>query len=109
MTTMADLTIRPFEVHVPDEELAGLRRRIASARWPHRELVADRLQGVQLATMQELARYCAAKCDWRWPGHARKMPVWSATCGLACCARSSWFHRYPQVTSQPTGGKSSML
>jgi pimeloyl-ACP methyl ester carboxylesterase len=57
--------IRPFEVHVPDEELAELRRRIAAARWPSRELVTDRSQGVQLATVQQLARYWATDYDWR--------------------------------------------
>jgi hypothetical protein len=51
--------IRPFEVHVPDEDLADLRRRIAAARLPSKELVDDRSQGVQLATIQELARYWA--------------------------------------------------
>ena len=48
--------IRPFQVQIPEEELAELRRRIAAARWPSRELVRDRSQGVQLATIQELAR-----------------------------------------------------
>jgi pimeloyl-ACP methyl ester carboxylesterase len=57
--------IRPFQVEVPEEELAELRRRIEAARWPSRELVADRSQGVQLATMQELARYWATDYDWR--------------------------------------------
>jgi pimeloyl-ACP methyl ester carboxylesterase len=57
--------IRPFEVHVPDEDLADLRRRIAAARLPSKELVDDRSQGVQLATIQELARYWAAGYDWR--------------------------------------------
>jgi pimeloyl-ACP methyl ester carboxylesterase len=57
--------IRPFRVDVPDEALAGLRQRIAATRWPSRELVADRSQGVQLATLQELARYWAAEYDWR--------------------------------------------
>jgi pimeloyl-ACP methyl ester carboxylesterase len=57
--------IRPFQVDVPDEALDDLRRRIAAARWPSRELVADRSQGVQLATMQELARYWATDYDWR--------------------------------------------
>ena len=60
-----DLTIRPFEVHVPGEDLADLRRRITAMRWPSRELVADRSQGVQLATIQELARYWATDYDWR--------------------------------------------
>src|SRR6266540_973191 len=57
--------IRPFRIEVPEEELAELRRRIAATRWPSRELVADRSQGVQLATMQELARYWATDYDWR--------------------------------------------
>jgi pimeloyl-ACP methyl ester carboxylesterase len=57
--------IRPFRVDIPEEAIADLRRRIAATRWPHRELVADRSQGVQLATGQELARYWAADYDWR--------------------------------------------
>jgi pimeloyl-ACP methyl ester carboxylesterase len=57
--------IRPFHVDVPEEELAELRRRIAATRLPSRELVADRSQGVQLATIQELARYWATDYDWR--------------------------------------------
>jgi pimeloyl-ACP methyl ester carboxylesterase len=57
--------IRPFHVDVPEEELAELRRRIAATRLPSRELVADRSQGVQLATIQELARYWATEYDWR--------------------------------------------
>jgi Epoxide hydrolase N terminus len=56
--------IRPFRVGMPDEALADLRRRIAARRWPSRELVADRSQGVQLATLQELARYWATDYDW---------------------------------------------
>ena len=64
--TEADLTaVRPFEVHVPEEQLADLRRRLAATRWPTRELVPDREQGVQLATMQELTRYWATDHDWR--------------------------------------------
>jgi pimeloyl-ACP methyl ester carboxylesterase len=62
---MTDLTIRPFEVHVPDEDLADLRRRITATRWTSGELVKDRSQGVQLATIQELARYWTADYDWR--------------------------------------------
>src|SRR5215813_14114331 len=65
MTTMPDATIRTFEVHVPDEDLADLQRRIAATRWPSKELVDDRSQGVQLATIRELARYWAAEYDWR--------------------------------------------
>jgi pimeloyl-ACP methyl ester carboxylesterase len=57
--------IRPFRVGMPDEAIADLRRRIAVNRWPSRELVNDRSQGVQLATVQELARYWTADYDWR--------------------------------------------
>jgi pimeloyl-ACP methyl ester carboxylesterase len=57
--------IRPFSVSVPEEELVELRRRVAAARWPSRELVADRSQGVQLATLQALARYWTTDYDWR--------------------------------------------
>ncbi len=60
-----ETAIRPFRVDMPDEAIADLRRRIAATRWPHRELVADRSQGVQLATIQELARYWADGYDWR--------------------------------------------
>jgi pimeloyl-ACP methyl ester carboxylesterase len=65
MSTTTGLTIRPFEVHVLDEDLADLGRRIAATRWASRELVKDRSQGVQLATIQELARYWTADYDWR--------------------------------------------
>ena len=63
--TAEDPTIRPFRVNVSEQELADLRRRLALARWPSRELVADASQGVQLATLQELGRYWAADHDWR--------------------------------------------
>jgi pimeloyl-ACP methyl ester carboxylesterase len=63
--------IRPFRSDMPDEAIADLHRRIAGTRWPHKELVADRSQGVQLATIQELARYWAADYDWRKCGEAR--------------------------------------
>ena len=57
------IEVRPFHIDVPDEELDELRRRIAATRWPTKELVADRSQGVQLATMQELARYWTTDYD----------------------------------------------
>src|SRR5580704_8178998 len=57
--------IRPFRVDIPDEALEDLRRRIAAVRWPSRELVTDRSQGVQLGTIQELAGYWATDYDWR--------------------------------------------
>src|SRR5439155_4533459 len=59
------IDIRPFHVEIPEEELAEMRRRIAATRWPSKELVADRSQGVQLATLQKLARYWATEHDWR--------------------------------------------
>ena len=65
VTPADDLPIRPFEFHASDEELAGLKRRIGATRWPERELVDDGTQGVQLALMQELARYWATDYDWR--------------------------------------------
>ena len=49
-------TIRPFQVNIPEAELAELRRRINSTRWPDRETVTDESQGVPLDTIQELAR-----------------------------------------------------
>ena len=57
--------IRPFRVDVPDELLVDLRRRLAATRWPDRETAPDKSQGVQLATMQELARYWGTGYDWR--------------------------------------------
>ncbi|GLZ61395.1 epoxide hydrolase family protein [Micromonospora sp. NBRC 107095] len=57
--------IRPFRLDTPEDTIADLRRRIAATRWPTRELVTDRSQGVQLATIQELARYWMTDYDWR--------------------------------------------
>jgi pimeloyl-ACP methyl ester carboxylesterase len=68
MTAVVERTgsaIRPFHVDVPEEALTDLRRRLAATRWPSRELVTDRSQGVQLTTMQELTRYWATDYDWR--------------------------------------------
>jgi pimeloyl-ACP methyl ester carboxylesterase len=58
-------TVRPFHLEISDEQLDDLRRRIAATRWPTKELVDDRSQGVQLATMKELARYWTTEYDWR--------------------------------------------
>jgi pimeloyl-ACP methyl ester carboxylesterase len=60
-----DNAIRPFRVHVPQEAIVDLRRRIAATRWPDKETVADQSQGVQLATMKEFVRYWGTKYDWR--------------------------------------------
>ena len=57
--------IRSFHVDVPEEELVDLRRRLGATRWPSKELVDDRSQGVQLATIQELTRYWSTEHDWR--------------------------------------------
>ena len=57
--------IRPFRVNIPDEQLVDLRRRIAATRWPDRETVNDRSQGIQLAKLQELVRYWGTSYDWR--------------------------------------------
>jgi pimeloyl-ACP methyl ester carboxylesterase len=75
--------IRSFRIDIPDEALDDLRRRIAATRWPTRELVDDRSQGVQLATMQALARAWSTDYDWR-----------------ACEAR---LNALPQATSEIDG------
>ncbi len=62
----ADKTaIRPYQFNFPDAELTDLRRRVNATKWPERELVNDASQGVQLATMQKLARYWGTDYDWR--------------------------------------------
>ena len=57
--------IRSFHVEFPEEALEDLRRRIAAVRWPTKELVEDRSQGVQLATVRALAEYWVNDYDWR--------------------------------------------
>jgi pimeloyl-ACP methyl ester carboxylesterase len=57
--------IRPFQVEVPQADLDDLRQRLAATRWPSKELVEDRSQGVQSATMEALTRYWATDYDWR--------------------------------------------
>jgi len=61
----ADRSIRPFKIEVPQADLDDLRRRIRATRWPDKETVADRSQGIQLAKLQELVRYWGAEYDWR--------------------------------------------
>ncbi len=66
MATVETATgIRPFQLDVPKDALEDLRRRIEAARLPSKELVKDRSQGVQLATIHELATYWATEYDWR--------------------------------------------
>src|SRR6476661_9842129 len=62
--TMTQPAIRPFQIHIPGDALDDLRRRIAATRLPSKELVADRSQGVQLSTLQALARYWTTEYDW---------------------------------------------
>ncbi|MBD2068200.1 alpha/beta fold hydrolase [Leptolyngbya sp. FACHB-671] len=57
--------IRPFQINIPQADLDDLRQRIVATRWPEKETVSDQSQGLQLATMQELARYWATDYDWR--------------------------------------------
>src|SRR5512138_1548483 len=63
--TTTDVEIRPFHVDIPEAALVELRRRILATQWPEKETIADQSQGVQLATMKELARYWATEYDWR--------------------------------------------
>ena len=64
-TVETAVEIRPFHFEIPDGALDDLRRRIAATQWPEKETVADESQGVQLATMQKLARYWKTEYDWR--------------------------------------------
>jgi Epoxide hydrolase N terminus len=64
MATKAD-AIRPFSINFPEEALVDLRRRINATKWPEQEQVTDASQGVQLATIQKLARRWATEYDWR--------------------------------------------
>jgi pimeloyl-ACP methyl ester carboxylesterase len=57
--------IRPFSFHASDAELTDLRKRVSATKWPEREQVTDASQGVQLATMQKLARHWGTDYDWR--------------------------------------------
>src|SRR5712691_10685347 len=63
--TTSTSEVRPFRFNVPEAELTELRRRINATKWPERETVTDASQGVQLATIQALARYWATEYDWR--------------------------------------------
>jgi pimeloyl-ACP methyl ester carboxylesterase len=58
-------TVRPFRANVSESDITNLRERLAATRWPSKELVADRSQGVQLATLRELANFWTTEYDWR--------------------------------------------
>jgi pimeloyl-ACP methyl ester carboxylesterase len=64
-TVQTAIDIRPFHLDIAEEQLSELRDRIAGTRWPTPELVADRSQGVQLATVKALADYWETRYDWR--------------------------------------------
>lgn len=64
-TDSASTEIRPFHFSAQETDLAELRRRIEATRWPDKETVSDSSQGVQLATIQKLARHWAKHYDWR--------------------------------------------
>ena len=64
-TASAKSAVRPFRIEVPQGQIDELRRRIDATRWPSRELVTDRSQGVQLAALQNLTRYWTSEYDWR--------------------------------------------
>ena len=57
--------IRPFRVNFSESDITDLRNRLAATRWPTKQLVSDRSQGVQLATLKELVRYWTTEYDWR--------------------------------------------
>jgi pimeloyl-ACP methyl ester carboxylesterase len=67
MSTTVDtaIDVRSFQIRIPEHRIEDMHRRIAATRWPTKELVADRSQGVQLTTLQELARYWTSEYDWR--------------------------------------------
>jgi pimeloyl-ACP methyl ester carboxylesterase len=64
-TVQTGIDVQPFRAEFPEQALNDLRGRIAATRWPSKELVSDRSQGVQLETLQELARYWGTDYDWR--------------------------------------------
>jgi pimeloyl-ACP methyl ester carboxylesterase len=68
-TVMSATEVEPFRVDIPQEQIADLRRRVRATRWPSKELVDDRSQGVQLATVQALADYWTSGYD---PGRIQK-------------------------------------
>ncbi len=61
----SNVAVRPFKANIPESDITDLHQRLAATRWPSKELAADRSQGVQLATLQELTRYWLTEYDWR--------------------------------------------
>jgi hypothetical protein len=63
--TAGATAIRPFHIEIPQEEIDELRRRVQATRWPDKEMVSDRSQGVQLAKLRPLVEYWGTGYDWR--------------------------------------------
>ena len=61
----ANKDIRPFRANFSESDITDLRKRLAATRWPTKQLVSDRSQGVQLGTLQALVRYWTTEYDWR--------------------------------------------
>ena len=103
-----DASIRPFQFHATDEALADLRRRVATTNWPERELVADASQGVQLATMQKLARYWETEHDWRKvEARLNALPQFITNIDGSTSISSMSARSMPNAlpSSSPTGGR----
>jgi hypothetical protein len=104
---MTSTAVRPFHIDVPEEELVELRRRIAATRWPSKELVDDSSQGVQLATIHELARYWATDYDSR-KCEERLNALLDSPLGLAAWMLDHDADRYEKIShafldGQPSG------
>jgi pimeloyl-ACP methyl ester carboxylesterase len=63
--TIAGHSVRPFTVHIPEKDIADLRQRITATRWPDRETVEDRSQGIQHASLQKIVHHWGTEYDWR--------------------------------------------
>jgi hypothetical protein len=103
----AEPAIRPFRYRASDAALADLRHRIAATKWPGRETVPDASQGVQLATMQKLARYWASEYDWRkFEARLNALPqfVTTSTASTSTSSTSAPSTRTPCRSSSRTAG-----
>jgi Epoxide hydrolase N terminus len=105
--TGTTVEVRPFRVEISDEALEELRRRISASRLPSRELVDDRSQGVQLATVKALARYWATDYDWRkFEAEVNALPQFKTEIDGVCggMAGGRFAPRDPQLDRQDVGG-----
>ena len=100
--------ILPFRVNVPDDALVDLRKRVLATRWPDKETVGDRSQGVQLAKLQELVRYWGTDYDWRNVEATLNALRSSSRRSMASTFTSSTFDpdiRMPCQSSSPMAGQ----